>query len=117
MKASKGSVRHQFLAFLPVLALLSIIGGIVYAQVADPCALYPHRTAYIPVGTPTQQLVKGVLGYEIDICRVVLESHTGVATPVAETFFSGGEANASATPCATATTGTSGGSIGGASVV
>lgn len=107
MKASNGSARHRLLAFLPVLALLGYLGGMAYSQVADPCALYPHQSARIPAGTPTAQLVTGKLGYEIDVCRVVL-SVTGsgsAGTPVVETFYSGGEANASATPCATATTG------------
>jgi hypothetical protein len=106
MKASQGFARRKLLAFLPVLALFLYVGGMAIAQmVADPCALYPHRSAQIPQGTPTAALVVGKLGYEIDVCRVSIESHTGASTPVAVTFYSGGEANASATPCATATTG------------
>jgi hypothetical protein len=80
-----------------------IVGVTAYSQYSDPCTIYPHQTAFIPNGTPTSKLIAGVNGQNIYVCRVSLGNTSG--TPVSETFFSGGEANASGTPCATATTG------------
>jgi hypothetical protein len=89
-----------------MLALVAVSGYSAYSQFADPCAVFPHQTAFIPFGTPTAALVVGVANKSIYVCSVNVESIVAPGgTPITETFFSGGEANASATPCATATAG------------
>ncbi len=98
-----GSVRHWALvAIMSSLALGYI--GYVFAQTAttfDPCAIYPHTSVNIPVATPTQKLIAGVLNKQIYVCAVHVAQFAG-ATPGLTLSY--GEV-AAATPCATATPG------------
>ncbi len=98
-----GSVRHWALIAIMCSLALGYI-GFVFAQSAvtyDPCAVYPHTSVNIPVATPTQKLIAGVLNKQIYICGVHVAQFAG-ATPGLTLSY--GEV-AAATPCATATPG------------
>src|SRR5882672_1193592 len=107
IRSEKGSIRSRLLVFLPVLALIGIV-GFALAESSDPCAIYPKQSARISGTAPTQSLVAGVLGKQIYVCSVEVAQYAG-ATPGLTLSY--GEAVAS-TPCATATPGAVLGVIG-----
>ena len=113
---NKGFIHTRLAAALIVLFSIGFVGWAI-AQVApeiasDPCSLYPHQSANIPVGTPTAKLVAGVLGKQIYVCAVHLDAPAGTPGFAANAVtFSYGEV-VSATPCATATPGATLGILG-----
>lgn len=111
MKAQEGKARHQAIIAIMMSLALGYVGW-VFAQSAvsyDPCSIYPHQAANIPVATPTQKLIAGVLNKQIYICGVHVAQFAG-ATPGLTLSY--GEVVA-ATPCATATPGATIGVYGG----
>lgn len=112
MKVESGKATHAMMIGLVFAGLLGFM-GFVYAQVAtnaDPCAIYPHQTAQIPVpaATGTVKAIAGILGKQIYVCAVHVQQVAG-STPAITLAY--GEV-AAATPCATATPGGTLGVVG-----
>lgn len=114
IRNQEGSIRSRLLIGLPLIALLMYF-GFAMAQSADPCAIYPHKSVNVPLGTPTAKLIAGVIGEQIYICSVTVAQTA--ATPGLTLSY--GEV-AAGTPCATATPGDTlgvfGGIVGGGTV-
>lgn len=95
---------------LLAICALFALGGIARAQSApnaiaqslDPCSIWPHNHAAIPLGTPTTLEVPGVAGYSIAVCAVRFSQISASAATLVLSYGSENATSGTGTPCATA---------------
>lgn len=102
LKNQKGGIRTNLALWLPVLAVLSYF-GFAFAQSAadDPCAIYPHQSAFIAAATATQSVVVGTSGTQIYVCAVTAAGAAGTPglTVANLQLWYGNASTATPTPC------------------